>query len=169
MSKSRSRSRSRSGNPTPKELEEGMNNLAEKMRRDNNLTRKVPIAPGQGFKPNTSSIVKLMIPEIKDMAEKDAEKKLEKEFRSYMQNAKTQSIKKRLDNLNKSSPNAKTQSIKKPLDNLNKSPRKNKESLDLEKELRDEKWYGGKKRRKQKTKKHKKKQKTRKNRKKSKK
>ena len=79
-----------------------------------------------------------------------------------MENAKTQSIKKRLDNLNKSSPNAKTQSIKKPLDNLNKSPRKNKESLDLEKELRDEKWYGGKKRRKQKTKKHKKKRKTRK-------
>ena len=149
-SRSRSRSRSRSGNPTPQELEEGMNNLAEKMRRDNNLTRKVPIAPGQGFKPNTSSIVKLMIPEIKDMAEKDAEKKLEKEFRSYMVNAKTQSIQKRLDN-------------------LNKSPPKNKQSLDLEKELRDEKWYGGKKRRKQKTKKHKKKRKTRKNRKKSKK
>jgi len=65
--------------------------------------------------------------------------------------------------------NAKTQSIQKRLDNLNKSPPKNKQSLDLEKELRDEKWYGGKKRRKQKTKKHKKKRKTRKNRKKSKK
>tara|TARA_B110000971_G_scaffold94746_1_gene97456 strand:+ start:1182 stop:1694 length:513 start_codon:yes stop_codon:yes gene_type:complete len=153
----------------PKELEAHMNNLAEKMRINNNLARKFPIPPGQGFKPNTSSTVKLMIPEIKYMAERDREKKLKNEFRPYMEKAKTQSIKKRLDNLNKSSPKAKTQSIKKRLDNVNKSSPKKEELLDLETELSDEKWYGGKKRRKQKTKKHKKKQKTRKNRKKSKK
>ena len=144
------KSKRASGNPTRKELEAYMNEEARVMRNNRGLAIKMPIAPGQGFKPKTSSTLKLMIPEIRDMAQRAREKKLAKEFRPYMEKAKTQSIKKRLDNLNKSSP-------------------KKKKLLDLEAELSDEKWYGGKKRRKQKTKKHKKKQKTRKNRKKSKK
>ena len=144
----------KSGNPTRKELEAYMNKRASVMHSNH---VKMPIAPGQGFKSKTSSALNLIIPEIRDMAQRAREKKLANEFRHYMENAKTHSIKKRLGNLNKSSPKAKTQSIKR-LDNL-----------DLEEELSDEKWYGGKKRRKQKTKKHKKKQKTRKNRKKSKK
>ena len=144
------KSKRASGNPTRKELQAYMNEEARVMRNNRGLAIKMPIAPGQGFKPKTSSTLKLMIPEIRDMAQRAREKKLANEFRPYMQKAKTHSIKNRLDNLNKSSP-------------------KKKELLDLEAELSDEKWYGGKKRRKQKTKKHKKKQKTRKNRKKSKK
>ena len=163
------KSKRASGNPTRKELEAYMNEEARVMRNNHGLSIKMPIAPGQGFKPKTSSTLKLMIPEIRDMAQRAREKKLANEFRPYMEKAKTQSINKRLENLNKSSPKAKTQSIKKRLVNLNKSSPKKKELLDLEAELSDEKWYGGKKRRKQKTKKHKKKQKTRKNRKKSKK
>ena len=144
------KSKRASGNPTRKELEAYMNEEARVMRNNRGLSIKMPIAPEQGFKPKTSSTLKLMIPEIRDMAQRAREKKLANEFRPYMEKAKTQSIKKRLDNLNKSSP-------------------KKKKLLDLEAELSDEKWYGGKKRTKQKTKKHKKKQKTRKNRKKSKK
>ncbi len=192
------KSKRASGNPTRKELEAYMNEKARVMRNNNRLAIAMPIAPGQGFKPKQSSVVHLMTPKIRKMAQRDREKKLAKEFIPFMVKAKTQSIKKRLDNLNKSSPKAKTQSIKKRLDNLNKSSPKKKELLDLEAELSDEKWskrldnlnksspkkkklldleaelsdekwYGGKKRRKQKTKKHKKKRKTRKNRKKSKK
>jgi hypothetical protein len=166
------KSKRASGNPTRKELEAYMNEKARVMRNNNRLAIAMPIAPGQGFKPKQSSVVHLMTPKIRKMAQRDREKKLAKEFIPFMVKAKTQSIKKRLDNLNKSSPKAKTQSKKKRLDNS--SPKKKElldleEELDLEAELSNETWNGGKKRRKQKTKKHKKKRKTRKNRKKSKK
>ena len=137
------------------------------MHKNNKVLGRIPIAPGQEFKPNNHSILNRMKPEIIYMAKRDSR------YRDR-EKARTDNLENRLRNLNNTSP-----SPKKPPSPKNLTRKRNPflnskdtflNSQDIEElENVDKPYFGGKKRRKRKTKKHKKKQKTRKNRKKSKK
>lgn len=159
-------SSSKKGSPSKKEIDEHMNEIARRMNERTTLLKMLPVDPGQKAKNRSkleTSIIKTMLPEVKRQAQKDKEKKLEKDFKEYYEKAMHDNLLRRLNKLNKTKK--RSPSPKKSLQNQ-KTP-----ELDLEDELGDIKW-GGKKRikgktqkhrNKRKTQKHKKKRKTRKN------